>query len=247
MLLLFNFISLLCLQYVHDNNIKNMPQEQVSSTLRADCKPLVCGANFLNMEHYKNYSLENITEEVDGVTHTETWVDVKGFEIAYQVSSFGRIKSKKRFIKTRWGTYTKEIPELIRVQKITRNGYLAISFTQDQKKHWISLHRLTALHFIEGNSALQINHIKGNKKDNRCFMLEWTTALRNHEHAIETGLKNNPVGETNSNAKLTADNVREVRVMAAQGIRSGIIAEKFGVKPNTITEIKNGRKWSHLQ
>ncbi len=47
-------------------------------------------------------------------------------------------------------------------------------------------------------------------------------------------------------AKLTDDEVREIRRMAADGVRSAYIAEKFGVSQTTVYSIKTGRSWKHL-
>ena len=70
------------------------------------------------------------------------------------------------------------------------------------------VHRLVAQAFISNPSNLpEVNHKKGNKKDNRYFMLEWCDRKYNANHALKTGLvirkkgKDNPlygrVGELN--------------------------------------------------
>ena len=54
------------------------------------------------MEYYKNLSLRDISEIIDGVLYVEEWRDIKGYEGYYQVSNFGRIKSLKREINKRF-------------------------------------------------------------------------------------------------------------------------------------------------
>ena len=51
------------------------------------------------VEHWKNTSLNNITENINGGIYYEEWKSVGGYEGIYEVSNFGRIKSLKRHLK----------------------------------------------------------------------------------------------------------------------------------------------------
>lgn len=70
------------------------------------------------------------------------------------------------------------------------NGYQYVSkYASGKTKHFY-VHRLVAEVFcISDGSKSQVNHINGNKKDNRAENLEWCTSSENHLHAIRTGLK----------------------------------------------------------
>lgn len=48
-------------------------------------------------------------------------------------------------------------------------------------------------------------------------------------------------------AKLTAEKVREIRAMLLQGVPQRQIAEKYKVCPMTISSIKNGTRWNHVE
>ncbi len=68
----------------------------------------------------------------------------------------------------------------------TKNGYLRVGL--DKKLYRI--HRLVAENFLENPNGLQqINHIDGNKENNKAENLEWCTASQNIIHAQKTGLK----------------------------------------------------------
>jgi hypothetical protein len=53
-------------------------------------------------------------------------------------------------------------------------------------------------------------------------------------------------GTKNGNAKLTDETVREIKRLLATGLPQQIIAEKFGVKQRTISDIRTGTSWTHV-
>jgi hypothetical protein len=57
-------------------------------------------------------------------------------------------------------------------------------------------------------------------------------------------------GEKNSRAKLTEEQVREIRRRYERGWRTaqsgGVLAREFGVSPSTISQIVRGKHWKHI-
>jgi uncharacterized protein YjcR len=53
-------------------------------------------------------------------------------------------------------------------------------------------------------------------------------------------------GENHGNAKLTTDNVRELRSLYAAGATLRQLAEKFGVSNVSIYNAVSGKTWRHL-
>lgn len=121
----------------------------------------------------------------------EVWKDVVGYEEYYQVSNLGNIKSKDRRVPTRGGVRTALRKGKILTQIPKRNNYMVVSLTRnvgDKKQPLV--HRIVASAFLPNpENRPQVNHIDGNKANNKVSNLEWCTALENTRHAIVTGLR----------------------------------------------------------
>ena len=63
--------------------------------------------------------------------------------------------------------------------------------TVDGRKKTFRLHRLVMLAFkpIENSKDYEVNHIDGNKLNNKLENLEWCTSSENQQHAFRTGLQ----------------------------------------------------------
>lgn len=109
---------------------------------------------------------------------TEIWHDIPGYEGEYQASNLGRIKSISRLIQRGINPYTSK--EVILKQQTDRNGYRFVIL----HKKLCLVHRLIGMAFLP-NPKETINHINGNKADNRIENLEWATRSENTRHAYD--------------------------------------------------------------
>jgi len=66
-----------------------------------------------------------------------------------------------------------------------KDNYYLVTLS-DNKSHFI--HRLMAQTFLPGPVKAHVNHIDGNKQNNKITNLEWATPQENSQHAYDTGL-----------------------------------------------------------
>lgn len=116
---------------------------------------------------------------------TEEWKPIEGFEGIYEVSNLGRVKSLKRI--------TDEIHHIpCKILKPTTNkdGYVRVGMRKNKKQFSKTVHRLVAEAFIPNpNNLPEVNHLDGNKQNNRAENLSWCTAKQNQKHSLEMGLR----------------------------------------------------------
>lgn len=99
----------------------------------------------------------------------EIWRDIEGYEGKYQISNYGRIKSKKRLD-------TKNRPIKERILKTSQKyyGYQTVGLTINGKTKYYYVHRLVAEAFIPNpNNYNEINHKDENATNNFVGNLEW--------------------------------------------------------------------------
>ena len=102
------------------------------------------------------------------------------------------------------------------------------------------VHRLITLAFIENPlSKPQVNHIDGNKKNNRAENLEWVTDSENKAHALCQGLV--PTGARCSWTRISDADIPVILKRIIAGERNTRIAEDYKVAPHHISSIKHGR------
>lgn len=119
----------------------------------------------------------------------EIWKEIPGYEGLYQVSNLGRVKSLSRDIWNGKAFFTSK--EKILKPNILAKGYLQVELKKDKKRHPSQVHRLVALAFVNNPNVEynQVNHINGQKQDNRADNLEWCNNSLNQLHAWSTGLQ----------------------------------------------------------
>lgn len=163
------------------------------------------------------------------VPNKEVWKPVNGTQV-YFVSNLGRVKSVKN---------GKE-----RIVKLYSGGnYLSCNMYFDGKQKTILTHLAVAEAFLgDKPDGYVVNHIDGDKFNNRVENLEYVTYSENSVHAFDSGLSLS--GEKHSNSHLTDRDVILIKILWESGYTDKELSERFEVDRRTINRIRNGQSRS---
>jgi hypothetical protein len=171
----------------------------------------------------------------------EQWRPVVGYEGLYEVSDRGRVKSLHQYL---WsGSHWYKVPHRQLKPSIARTGYPVVRLTKDGKGRTITIHTLVLTAFVGAKPfGQECRHLNGNPQDCSLSNLQWGTPVENSNDKIRHGTV--PKGSQHHNAKLTAEQVYEIR--SAAGTHKEIAA-KYEVTKSVVTNIKNRKSWAWLQ
>lgn len=127
-------------------------------------------------------------------------------------------------------------------------GYERVNIRNNGKRTNYFIHRLLAIAFIPNpeNKPI-INHINGNRADNRLENLEWVTYAENVQDGFKRGrMGKSPKGEKSPHHILKAKDIPTIRKMLNQGKTCRYIGDLFGVSISTIYSIKSRKNWNHV-
>lgn len=115
-------------------------------------------------------------QEQTRVIADEVWRDIEGYEGAYQISNYGRVKSLKR-----------KKPLIMSLVLQNTRDYYVIGLFQNGKKKKYSVDRLVAKAFVNNPNPqeyTEVNHIDENSLNNHYTNLEWCSHAQNVRHSI---------------------------------------------------------------
>jgi hypothetical protein len=168
----------------------------------------------------------------------EIWKDIPGYEMCYQVSNQGRVRSLDRIITqmSRWGAlYTKFIRGVDLRPGRMPAGHMSVSLGKNNSQ---CVHKLVLLTFVgsapEGHECL---HKNGDPSDNRLENLRWGTRSENVRDKTLHGQN-----------KLKLSDVIAIKA-ALKNYRRGLqreLALQYGVTEGTISAIKWGRTHGYI-
>lgn len=140
----------------------------------------------------------------------EVWKDIEGYEGMYQVSNLGRVKSL--------GNRSNHKDEIL-LKQANVMGYKVATLTKDSKGKMYKVHRLVATAFISNDdleNKIEVNHIDGDKFNNKASNLEWCTKSENAIHAFKLGLRDSKKG---------IENILSIKIIQIDPLDNSVIAE----------------------
>jgi len=126
------------------------------------------------------------------------------------------------------------------------NGYYKVSFYRPGLNRTFHVHRLVAEAFVDGRTREKkyVCHNDNDPSNNRAENLRWDTQKGNIAHKYKFGTEN--IGERNPGARLTKEQVIEIRDLYSNGYTKTQLLIKFGVSFTCISDIVNLRSWKDV-
>lgn len=152
----------------------------------------------------------------------------------YEISTFGRVFSHIRSPKYPNGG--------IMIPSTNAHGYYQINLSGvNTRKICCKIARLVMLHFrfIPGCHILEVDHLDGDKSNNKIWNLEWVTPQENTHRAISNGLR--PLSYTSDSIYfLTNDDAYKLYERALYSENYKSLAIEYGVTVEYIKDLVRG-------
>jgi hypothetical protein len=175
----------------------------------------------------------------------EEWRPVPGYEGLYEVSDGGLVFSVPRIVgRARTGPKSAG-GNILTPQANPRDGRLFVHLCRAGRQRRWHVHRLVGLAFLGPLPAgLETRHLDGNHLNNHVSNLAYGTTGENHLDAVRHGTA--PMGVNHHRARLTEDQVRDIRARHAAGVAQVVLIAEYGLAQSTVNNIVLRKSWKHL-
>ena len=154
----------------------------------------------------------------------------------YQISNMGRVRVKRKTYNSTKATFTN-----FKIIKPSNNGnYLFVKVNSGKRMGYV--HRLVAKAFVPNpHNYRVVNHLDGNKLNNKANNLEWTTFEGNSLHAFKTGLS--PAGINSVKSYFSLDDLKMIYCISTIGLKYADISSVTGFNKRNIYNFLIGRTY----
>lgn len=162
-------------------------------------------------------------------------LDSEKFKVAMIPNHFGYMATEQGEIIGKRGNVLKGF--------VDRCGYKEVGFSENGKTKFYLVHRLVLATFrpVSNMTELDVNHINGNKLDNRLDNLEWCTRSQNIRHSYNNGLQKKVTNIHGSFRVLDETDFDVIRDLHHRGYLDKEIAEEVGCSRGLVS--RKIREW----
>lgn len=174
----------------------------------------------------------------------EKWRPIPDWEDAYEVSSLGRVRSVSRQVV---GADGRVYPVVGKVRALVegRRGAKRVPLYRNDKITIYSVHRLVMAAFVGPcPEGMEVCHNNGDAGDNRLVNLRYDTRSANHLDKRAHGTAR--WGVDNPRARLSEQDVRDIRAAYGAGESQGRLAARFDTPQTNVSNIVRRKTWRHL-
>lgn len=164
----------------------------------------------------------------------EQWKPFPDAEESYEVSDLGRVRNRSTGY-------------ILKPQKNRRNNQVQVTlyFGYGRQKRFTVARAVLTAFDKACPPGMEACHGPNGFEDNSLSNLEWNTHETNTQRDRDRD-GSQVKGERHGNHKLTEDDVREIRRLAAQGWRQPVLAAKYSMSLQAINNIIHRRTWQHV-
>jgi len=173
----------------------------------------------------------------------EIWkpVPYEGYDEIYRVSNLGRFKVVKK------SAYSRSKSDYLKWGWEARGRYACVTLYNNGLRRQVRVHRTVADAFLppapKGKNL--VRHLDGDTKNNTLDNLAWGDNTDNMRDMVRHG--NSTKGEKNVKAKLTAEQVLEIRrLYKEEGKTQMDLASLYGIDQTSISKIVLRINWKYL-
>jgi hypothetical protein len=170
---------------------------------------------------------------------TEAWERVRGFP-NYEVSDLGRVRS----------LVSGRLIALVEHKVRGSVHAICVRLWCDRKSKLLRVHRLVLTAFVrEPNPGEEGCHGDNDPTRNHLENLRWGTAADNAADRVRHGTAVAPpitLGEAHGLAKLTTDEVRQIRSIGARRGEYSSLGRRFGISGQAVKNILDRKVWRHV-
>jgi hypothetical protein len=184
---------------------------------------------------------QQIRRRIPRMGEEERWLPVvePGFEDLYEVSDRGRVRSIPR------QTVRGMMGGRVLKPGIHRKGYHFMVLSGHGRRKPVTVHKLELCAFDRWpEPGEECRHGNGDPTDNHWpENISWGTPDENQQDRIRHGTSGK--GEQNAMAKLTIDQIREIRRRGAVENQTAL-AREFGIRQSQVSRIVTRQRWGHI-